>query len=72
MFKKFKNDKYASIAFYAFVVICLTVLLVFTALNIGAIWNVISLWIHRGMQESPNEVRNTIEQYLTRLKQTKT
>ncbi len=41
-------------------------------LNIGAIWNVISLWIHRGMQESPNEVRNTIEQYLTRLKQTKT
>ena len=41
-------------------------------LNIGAIWNVIFLWIHRGMHESPNEVRNTIEQYLTRLKQTKT
>ena len=38
-------------------------------LNIGAIWNVISLWIHRGMQGSPNEVRDTIEQYLTRLKQ---
>ena len=40
-------------------------------LNIGAIWNVISLWIHRGMQESPDEIKTTIEQYLTRLKQTK-
>lgn len=40
-------------------------------LNIGVIWNVISLWIHRGMHESSDEVRNTIEQYLTRLKQTK-
>ena len=40
-------------------------------LNIGAIWNVISLWIHRGMKESPDEVRDTIYQYLTRLKQTK-
>ena len=39
MFKKFKNDKYASIAFYAFMVICLTVLLIFTILNIGAIWD---------------------------------
>ena len=40
-------------------------------LNIGAIWNEISLWIHRGMQESSDEIRTTIEQYLTRLKQTK-
>jgi len=40
-------------------------------LNIGAIWNVISLWIGRGMKESPDEIRNTIEQYFTRLKQTK-
>ena len=39
MFKKFKNDKYASIAFYAFLVICFTVLLVFTILNINEIWN---------------------------------
>lgn len=39
MFKKFKNDKYASIAFYAFLVICLTVLLVFTILNVNEIWD---------------------------------
>ena len=40
------------------------------ALNIGAIWNVIALWIKRGMKESPDEVRKTIEEYLKRIGQT--
>ena len=37
------------------------------ALNIGAVWNVISFWVHGGMRESPEYVRDTIYQYLTRL-----
>ena len=37
------------------------------AMNIGAVWNVISLWIHRGMEDEPEEVRATIEQYLRRI-----
>ena len=37
------------------------------ALNIGAVWNVISFWVHGGMKESPEHVRDTIYQYLTRL-----
>ena len=37
------------------------------ALNIGAVWNVISFWVHGGMKESPEYVRDTIYQYLTRL-----
>lgn len=37
------------------------------ALNIGAIWNVISLWIHRGMKDSPEHVKETIREYLERL-----
>lgn len=38
------------------------------ALNIGAVWNVISLWIHRGMKQSPENVKKTIGIYLNRLK----
>ena len=37
------------------------------ALNIGAIWNTISLWIHQGMKENPNHIRETIRQYIKRL-----
>ena len=37
------------------------------ALNIGAVWNVISLWIHRGMEDDPEKVRETVERYLYRL-----
>ena len=37
------------------------------ALNIGAIWNVIALWIHQGMEDDPKYVRETIRQYLRRL-----
>ena len=36
------------------------------ALNIGAVWNVISLWVRRGMKESPEEVKATIASYLSR------
>ncbi len=39
-------------------------------MNIGAIWNVISIWIHRGMKENPNEVRVMISEYLARLRHT--
>lgn len=37
------------------------------ALNIGAIWNVIALWIHQGMEDDLKYVRETIRQYLKRL-----
>ncbi|MBR6365935.1 MAG: TetR/AcrR family transcriptional regulator [Lachnospiraceae bacterium] len=37
------------------------------ALNIGAVWNVIALWIHQGMEDDPEHVRETIRQYLKRL-----
>lgn len=37
------------------------------ALNIGAIWNVISLWVHRGMKEDPEYVRGTIAAYINRV-----
>ncbi len=37
------------------------------ALNIGAVWNVISFWVHGGMKERPDYVRETISQYITRL-----
>ena len=39
------------------------------AMNIGAVWNVISLWVHRGMTDAPEQVRQTIEDYLQRAKQ---
>ena len=38
------------------------------ALNIGAIWNVIALWIRHGMKESPEEIKVTVAQYLSRIK----
>lgn len=39
------------------------------ALNCGAIWNVVALWVHQGMKDSPDSVRTTISEYLSRLKQ---
>ena len=36
------------------------------AFNIGAIWNIICKWAERGMTNSPDEIKNTIEQYLKR------
>ena len=36
------------------------------AMNIGAIWNVISLWIHKGLEDDPAAVKETIVQYLRR------
>ncbi len=41
MFKKFKNQKYASIAYYAFLVIAFSILLIFTLLNISDLWTYI-------------------------------
>lgn len=37
------------------------------SLNIGAVWNVISLWVHNGMKESPGHLKDTIHQYIKRL-----
>ncbi len=37
------------------------------ALNIGAVWNVIALWVHCGMKEEPDCVRETIRSYIERL-----
>lgn len=37
------------------------------ALNTGAVWNVISLWVHQGMKEAPEHVKETIRQYLKRM-----
>ena len=37
------------------------------ALNTGAVWNVISLWVHRGMKDDPNHVKETVDQYIKRL-----
>ncbi len=39
------------------------------ALNMGAIWNVIALWVHCGMKEKPEYVKETIRQYIMRLGQ---
>ena len=36
------------------------------AFNIGAIWNVIFKWVDRGMTDSLDDIKNTIEQYLSR------
>ena len=40
------------------------------AMNIGAIWNVISLWVHRGMTDAPENVKLSLQGYLNRIKQT--
>ena len=36
-------------------------------LNIGGIWNVISLWVRRGMKDRPEDVRSAIRKYLSRI-----
>ena len=37
------------------------------ALNTGAVWNVISLWVHRGMKDEPEHVKETIGEYIERM-----
>ena len=37
------------------------------AFNIGAVWNIISLWVERGMTDDPSDIRLLIEKYLQRL-----
>lgn len=37
------------------------------SLNTGGIWNVISLWVRRGMKDDPEDVKRTIAQYLIRI-----
>ena len=39
------------------------------AFNIGAFWNVISMWIHRGMSDRPEDVMSMINLYLQRVRQ---
>lgn len=34
------------------------------AFNIGSVWNIIMMWIERGMKESPEEIKRTIISYL--------
>lgn len=34
------------------------------AFNIGAIWNVIFKWVDRGMNDSPEAIKTTLEEYL--------
>lgn len=38
------------------------------ALNTGAVWNVITLWVHRGMKDDPGHVKETIREYLVRMR----
>jgi AcrR family transcriptional regulator len=38
------------------------------AFNVGAIWNVIFKWVERGMTDSADEIKETIAQYLSRMK----
>lgn len=37
------------------------------SMNNGAMFNVIALWVHRGMTESPEEVKKTLYDYLRRV-----
>lgn len=37
------------------------------AFNIGAIWNVIFKWVDRGMKDSPDYIRATLEEYLKKI-----
>ena len=37
------------------------------AFNIGAIWNVIFKWVDRGMNDSPEVIKTTLEEYLKRI-----
>ena len=36
------------------------------ALNIGAVWNVITMWIHRGMTDDPQYIKQTLAKYIGR------
>ena len=36
-------------------------------LNIGGIWNVISLWVRRGMKDDPEDVKAAVGQYIQRI-----
>ncbi|MBO4387707.1 MAG: TetR/AcrR family transcriptional regulator [Treponema sp.] len=36
--------------------------------NIGAVWNMISLWIRRGMKDSPESVKANIKEYISRIR----
>ena len=36
-------------------------------LNIGAVWNVISLWVRDGMKDDPEEIKQSVRQYLKRI-----
>ena len=38
------------------------------AFNIGAIWNVIFKWVDRGMVDSPEDIKATLEAYLKKFK----
>ena len=38
------------------------------AFNVGAIWNVIFKWVDRGMTDSADDIKETIAQYLSRMK----
>jgi hypothetical protein len=38
------------------------------AFNVGAIWNVIFRWVDRGMTDSANKIKETIEEYLSHMK----
>lgn len=37
------------------------------AFNIGAVWNVITKWVDRGMKESPEEIKKILSEYIARL-----
>ena len=37
------------------------------AFNTGAIWNVITKWVDRGMKESPEEIKEILSKYIARL-----
>ena len=38
------------------------------AFNIGAVWNVAALWVHRGMTDDPDEIRKALSEYFERIK----
>lgn len=38
------------------------------AFNVGAVWNVIFKWVERGMTDSADEIKETLAEYLTRMK----
>ena len=38
------------------------------AFNVGAIWNVIFKWVDRGMTDPADEIKETISEYLSRMK----